>query len=276
MMIAATAMALACLGCRTARDRWTAISEDEAIRLAKQYIAASGATQKFNRFVVVGPEHPVAYNWVDKDGRSRSGSATEVYGDLCNKYYVIECLRVPTDPTKFHFDPCKAQYVIEWGGVSPTSGSYAVCVTILVDRESGETSLRTTAMGKPKASGLAAGTPPSQVEHVLPPTTGLVFDYGSWPQGAPPTYWVHENTLAWIQKASGLAVGTPRSQVEHVLPPIGRVGDYRSGPGGGPIAYWVDDDTVVMCIYDDALKLAVPVLVEPRERPEAGRIQSAK
>ena len=134
----------------------------------------------------------------------------------------------------------------------------------------------TEAGGRQEANGLAVRTLRPQAEHVLPPTTGLVFDYGSWPQAAPPTYWVDDDTRMWIQKASGPAVGTPRSQVELVLPPMGSVVDCRSAPGGGRIAYFVDEDTVVMCRYDDALNLAVPVLVEPRERPEVGRNQPGK
>jgi 1,6-anhydro-N-acetylmuramate kinase len=78
-------------------------------------------------------------------------------------------------------------------------------------------------------------------------------------------------TAQWKQKASTIPVGTPKAKVEQLLPPVGIVLDLRSGPGAGPVAYWVDDATSVKLRYDKNERLAEPVIVESKRRPEANK-----
>ena len=93
-----------------------AITEDEAVRLAKEHIADAGGAQTFTAFTVVRPGHEMVYAWIDRNGRKRTGSATDFYGELLTKHHIIECRSVPT---------------------SPSDG--AIGRTVLVDRISGAT-----------------------------------------------------------------------------------------------------------------------------------------
>ena len=95
MTMTAVLIVAAYSGCRTGRVAQSAISEEDAIRLAKRHIADAGAAQTFTRFTVVQPGHAMIYAWKDKDGHERTGNATDFYGELIQESYVIECSREP-------------------------------------------------------------------------------------------------------------------------------------------------------------------------------------
>jgi len=100
MTISVALIALFCFGCSPENRGQTALSEDEAIRLAKKYIADSDYPHAFSLFTVVHPGHTQmkTYSWIDEEGARKTGNATEFYGELLKDWYVIEC-RGPGSPS---------------------------------------------------------------------------------------------------------------------------------------------------------------------------------